>query len=154
VRGGCSPQNNLGKLMKNCLVYAVYTDVGRSLSIGRSPDFYIGDLPDRQLSAPRFPMKVNSQQGGITDSSSRNAVSFSQSAIRSGRSPNPKDRCEKFYQFVDGRVETPKRPVRIKGWLFPSGAGAFLTYERRSRRVRPRCRQRSLHALRRTVLCD
>src|SRR5262249_26208767 len=59
--------------MKNCLVCAVYTDVGSSLSIGRSPDFYIGDLPDRQLSAPRFPMKVNFQRGRITDSSSRNA---------------------------------------------------------------------------------
>src|SRR5262245_26438893 len=63
--------------MKNCLVYAVYTDVGRSLSSRPSPDFYIGDLPDRRLPAPRFPMKVNFQRGGITDSSSRNAVSFS-----------------------------------------------------------------------------
>ena len=100
--------------MKNCLVYAVYAHVVRSLSSRPSPDFYIGDLPDRRLPAPRFPMNVNFQRGGITDSSFINAVSFSQPAIRSRRSPRPKDRCEKFYQFVDGRVETPKRPVGLR----------------------------------------
>ena len=100
--------------MKNCLLCAVYTDVGSSLSIGRSPDSYIGDLPDKHLPAPRFPMNVNFQRGGITDSSSIDAVSFSQPAIRSRRSPRPKDRCEKFYQFVDGRVETPRRPVGLR----------------------------------------
>src|SRR5262245_44249950 len=52
--------------------------------------------------------------GRIDASSSINAVSFSQPAIRSRRSPRPKDRCEKFYQFVDGRVETPERPVGLR----------------------------------------
>src|SRR5262249_20325894 len=52
--------------------------------------------------------------GRIDASSSINAVSFSQPAIRLRRSPRPKDRCEKFCQFVDGRVETPKRPVGLR----------------------------------------
>src|SRR5262245_57411838 len=82
--------------MKNCLVYAVYTDVERSLSSRPSPDFYIGDLPDRRLPAPRFPMKVNSQRGRITDSNSTNAVSFS-SACTTKRFPS---RCASATQIV------------------------------------------------------
>ena len=49
------------------------------------------------------------------------------SAIRSRRSPNPKAKWGKFYQSVDGRVENSQASRRIKGWLFPSGAGAFST---------------------------
>jgi hypothetical protein len=49
------------------------------------------------------------------------------STIRSRRSPNPKAKWGKFYQSVDGRVENSQASRRIKGWLFPSAAGAFST---------------------------
>src|SRR5215831_20367618 len=76
---------------------AVYTDVTHSSSIGASPDLYIGDLPDRQLSAPRFPMKVNSQRARTADCNSRNAVSVS-SACTTNRFPS--SRCASAIQIV------------------------------------------------------